>query len=86
MWETFYEVWDGFQDWPKSAMFKTMGYSLGLLLKIGLFPTLENSIEIFTNNLLNSYNWIYKPVGDVLWSLRRFPGLTKIRNGQNHGL
>ena len=63
-----------------------MGYSPGLLLKIGLFPTLENSIELFTNNLLNSYNCIYKPVGDVLWSLRRFPGLTKIRHGQNHGL
>ena len=63
-----------------------MGYSPGLLLKIGRFRNLENSIEIFTNNLQNFYNCIYKPVGDVLWSLRRFPGLTKIRHGQNHGL
>ena len=67
-------------------MVKTMGYSPGLLLKIGRFRTPKNSIELFTNNLLNSYNCIYKPVGYVLWSLRRFPGLTKIRHGQNHGL
>ena len=86
MWETFYEVWDGFHDWPKSAMFKTMGYSPGLLLNIARFRTLDNSIELFTNNLLNSYNCIYKPVGDALWNLRRFQGLTKIRHVQNHGL
>ena len=86
MWETFYGVWEGFQDWPKSAMFKTMGYSPGLLLKIGLFRTLGNCIELFTNNLLKSYNCIYKHVGDVLWSLGRFPWLTKIRHVQNHGL
>ena len=43
-----------------------MGYSPGLLLKIGRFRTLENCIEIFTNNLLNSYNCIYKHVEDVL--------------------
>ena len=36
-------VWSDFQDLPKSAMFKTMGYSPGLLLKIGQFSTLTNS-------------------------------------------
>ena len=58
-------------------MFKTMGYSPGLLLKIGRFPTPKTSIELLTNNLLNSYDCIYHLVGDVLWSLRRFPGRTK---------
>ena len=86
MWETFYEVWDCFHDWPKSAMFKTMGYSLGLLLNIARFRTLENCIEIFTNHLQNSNHCIYKPLWDVLWILGRFPGLTKIRHVQNHGL
>ena len=33
--EAFQRVWSDFQDLPKSAMFKTMGYSPGFLLKIG---------------------------------------------------
>ena len=41
--EAFQRVWSDFQDLPKSAMFKTMGYSPGLLLKIGQFSTLTNS-------------------------------------------
>ena len=41
--ETFQRVWSDFQDLPKSAMFKTMGYSPGLLLEIGRFSTLTNS-------------------------------------------
>ena len=44
--ESFQEVWNDFQDFPKSAMFKTMGYSPGILLKMGRFPTLANSPEI----------------------------------------
>ena len=41
--QAFERVWSDFQDLPKSAMFKTMGYSPGLLLKIGQFSTLTNS-------------------------------------------
>ena len=41
--ETFQRVWSDFQDLPKSAMFKTMGYSPGLLLEIGRFSTLTKT-------------------------------------------
>ena len=41
--EAFQRVWSDFQDLPKSAMFKTMGYSPGLLLEIGRFSTRTNS-------------------------------------------
>ena len=41
--QVFQRVWSDFQDLPKSAMFKTMGYSPGLLLKIGQFSPLTNS-------------------------------------------
>ena len=37
-------------DLPKSAMFKTMGYSPGFLLKNVGFSTLSNSPEIDTNS------------------------------------
>ena len=40
--EAFQRVWSDFEDLPKSAMFKTMGYSPGRLLKIGQFSTLTN--------------------------------------------
>ena len=41
--EPFQRVWSDFQDLSKSAMFKTMGYSPGLLLEIGQFSTPMNS-------------------------------------------
>ena len=41
--EPFQRVWSDFQDLPKSAMFKTMGYSPRFLLKIGQISTLPNS-------------------------------------------
>ena len=41
--QAFQRVWSDFQELTKSAMFKTMGYSAGLLLKIGQFSTLTNS-------------------------------------------
>ena len=41
--EAFQRVWDDFQDLPKSAMFKAMGYSPGPLLKIGQFSIFANS-------------------------------------------
>ena len=41
--EAFQRAWTYFQDLPKSAMFKTMGFSPGLLLKIGQFSALTNS-------------------------------------------
>ena len=47
--EPFQRVWSDFQNLQKSALFKTMGYSPGFLLKIGQFSTLENSPEIDKN-------------------------------------
>ena len=40
--QAFQRVWSEFQDLPKSTMFKTMGYSPGLLHEIGRFSTLPN--------------------------------------------
>ena len=70
--QTFQEVWNDFRHLPKSAMFKTMGYSPGFLLKIGRFRTLSNSPQIFTNNLESSYKYICKQIGGVSESLERF--------------
>ena len=47
--ESFQKVWSDFQDFPKLAMFKTMGYSPGFLVKNGQFSTLANSWEIDAN-------------------------------------
>ena len=83
---TFQKVWDDFQNLPKSALFKTMGYSPGFLLKIGQFRTLANSHGIFTKKPKNSHKSICKHAGEVSESLGRFLKLTKIRPLQNHGL
>ena len=83
---TFQRVWDDFSHLPKSAVFKTMGYSPGFLLKMGRFRTLANSHGIFTNMLKNSSKSTFKYDGNVLESLGRFLALTKIRPLQNHGL
>ena len=83
---TFQRVWDDFSHLPKSALFKTMGYSPGVLLKIGEFRTLANSHGIFTNMFKNSSKSTFKHAGDVSESLGRFLALSKIRPLQNHGL
>ena len=44
--EPFQSVWSDLKNLSKSAMFKTMGYSPGFLLKIGQFSTIANSPEI----------------------------------------
>ena len=44
--EPFQRVWSDVQDLSKSAMFKTMGYSPGFLLKIGQISSFANSPEI----------------------------------------
>ena len=84
--EAFQGVWNDFRHLPKSAMFKTMGYSPGFLLKIGRFRTLSNSPQIFTNNLESSQKSICKHIVDVSGSLERFSAPTQIRHVQNHGL
>ena len=84
--EAFQRVWSDFQNLPKSAIFETMGYSPGLLRKIGQFPTLANSPEIDTNSPLRSQKSIQKGLGGFSESLEGFPELTKIRHVQNHGL
>ena len=53
--KAFQRVWSDVQDLPKLAMFKTMGYSPGLLLKIGQVSTLTNSPEIDTNSRASSH-------------------------------
>ena len=47
--QAFQRVWSDFQDLQKSAIFKTMGYSLSFLLENGQFSTLLNSDQINTN-------------------------------------
>ena len=83
---TFQRVWDDFSNLPKPAVFKTMDYSPGFLLKIGRFRTLANSHGIFTNKPKNSQKSICKHAGDVSECMDRFLKLTKIRPLQNHGL
>ena len=39
----FQRVWSDFEDLPKSALFKTVGYSPGFLLKNDRISTLANS-------------------------------------------
>ena len=84
--EAFQRVWSDFQDLPKSAMFKTMGYSPGFLLKNGQISTLSNSPEIDTNSRAKSQKSFQNSLGDISESLERFPGLDQIRHIQNHGL
>ena len=75
-----------FDTYPKSAMFKTMGYSPGFLLKIGRFRTLANSPEILPFNPQRTQNAIFKHIAGVSGSLERFSAPTQIRHVQNHGL
>ena len=67
-------------------MFKTMGYSTGLLVKMGQYRTLAKSLEIHPNNRASTYKSICEHVIGVSGSLERFPKLTKIGHVQNHGL
>ena len=48
-------AWSYFQSLPKSAMFKTMGYSPGFLLKNDHFSNLANSPKLDTNSRAMSY-------------------------------
>ena len=67
-------------------MFKSMGYSPGLLVKMGQFRTLPKSREIHTNKPTSTYKSICERVIGVSGSLERFPTLTKIGHVQKHGL
>ena len=84
--EAFQGVWNDSQHLPKSAIFKTMGYSRDFLLEIGRFRTFRNSPQIETNNPESSWKSDYKHKGGISGSLERFPALTQIRHLQNHGL
>ena len=84
--EVFQRVWSDFQDLPKSAIFKTMGYSPGFLLKNGQISTLSNSPEIDTNSRAKTQKSFQNSLGGISESLERFPGLDQIRHIQNHGL
>ena len=67
-------------------MFKSMGYSPGVLLKIGRFSTLANSPQIGITSPTSSQKLFWKGFGGVSECLERFPGLAKIRHVQKHGL
>ena len=84
--EAFHRVWRDFQDLPKSAMLKSMGYGPGFLLKIGQFSTLANSPQIGITSPASSQKLFWKGFGGVSESLERFPGVAKIRHVQKHGL
>ena len=64
-WRRFQRVWVDFQHLPKSAIFKTMGYSPGFLVKMGRFRLIANSLQNFTNKSLRSQKSICKHLGDV---------------------
>ena len=55
------------------------------LFKIGRFRTLRNSPKMFTNKPQYSYKLIFKLVGDISGSLRRFQGLTWIPHHETMG-
>ena len=84
--EAFQRVLSDFDDLQKSALFKTMGYSPGFLLKNGRFSTLANSLQIDTNGRASSQKLFQEGLGGVSESLERFRRLAKIRPFQNHGL
>ena len=71
---------------PKFALFKTMGYSPGILFKNGQFSTRANSPEIDTNRPVSGLKSFQEGLGGVSESLERFRGLAKIHRVQNHGL
>ena len=64
-WRCFWRVLADFQHLPKSALFKSMGYSPGFLVKIGRLRLIPNSLENFTNKSLRSQKFISKHLGDV---------------------
>ena len=84
--DAFQDVWNDSRNLPKSAIFKTMGYSPGFLVKISQFRTIPNSSEIFTNILDSSWKSISEHIGWFSGCLEWFPKLTQIRHFQNHGL
>ena len=84
--EAFQRVWSDFDDLPKFALFKTMGYSPGFLFKNSQFSTRANSPEIETNRPESGQKSFQEGLGGVSESLERFRGLAKIHHVQNHGL
>ena len=79
--EAFQRVWSDFQDLPKSAMFKTMGYSPGLLLEIGRFSRNRPIFDQFSLNrhkqsqaVTNRFRTVLEALPE---SLERFPGLAR---------
>ena len=68
--EPFQSVWSDLQNLSKSAMFKTMGYSPGFLLKIGQFSSLANSpisTETVVQVVKNQFGRVLEPFQSV-WS------------------
>ena len=84
--KVFQGVWNDYRHLPISAIFKTMGYSPGFLVKIGPIPTIRNSPQIFTNSPESSWKSICEHIEGVSGCLERLPALTHIRHIQNHGL
>ena len=82
----FQGVWADFPHWPKSAMFKTMGYSPGFLVKIGRFRLIAHFPETSRTSLYAVRNPFATLFSTGLESLGRFPALAKISHVQNHGL
>ena len=86
VYQAFQRVWSDFDEMPKSALFKTMGYSPGFLLKNGRFSTLANSLQIDTNGRASSQKSFQEGLGGVSESLERFRRLAQIGLFQKHGL
>ena len=84
--EAFQRVWSDSPDLPKSAMFKTMGYSPGFLLKNVRFSTLRilpKSTQTVAQRVRNHFRRLQEAIQRV-W--RDFPDLPKSAIFENHGL
>ena len=64
----FQWVWNDSRHLTKSAIFKTMGYSPGFLLKISRFRAIRNSQEIFMNEPESSW----RSISSILGRFREF--------------
>ena len=68
--EAFQRVWSDFQDLPKSAMFKTMGYSLAFCSKSANFRPLRihpKSTQTVAQAVTNQFSTVLKAFQRV-WS------------------
>ena len=84
--QAFQRVWSDFQDLPKSAMFKTMGYSPGFFAQNRpIFDPYQSTLNRHKHPRKESQIIFRTVLAGVSESLERFPGLAKIGHVQTMG-